>query len=165
MNQEVIAKIAESSAEKIIASRQEEIKRSAIEGAKQSLAVLITQEVAFATQSISSSIENSARLAAENAINQAIPSIVDQVLPKVEASIQAAIKGVEDNIAELSRRLEEISSSIEEKPQESNFNYEVEAPDGSKSGALMEINFDSTDLHVLGLKEGKLYWIETEDCA
>lgn len=46
-------------------------------------------------------------------------------------------------------------------------NYKIEEPEGDinkRSAIFAEINFKSDKLHILGLKNGELFWIETEDC-
>lgn len=87
---------------------------------------------------------------------------------------QALIGRIESMVRDLvDQKFNEISSRVSEKmnemqPQQGmRFNYAIPEPDGEKdfeSAVAMEINFDSPNLHILGLQNKQLKWIATEDC-
>lgn len=165
MSEEQIYKIAQSVTESLIAARKVEIEKSAVDQATKQASELISRNKETTTQEIIESVKNLIPQTVQNVISQEIPSIIDRIIPEIESSVQESIKNIEDKISELSNKIEEIAASSEAKNQESNFNYEIEDPNGGlESSAYMEIGFDSENFHVLALKNSKLFWLATEDC-
>jgi hypothetical protein len=165
MNEGQIYKIAQSVTESLIAARKVEIEKSAVDQAIKQASELISRNKETTAQEIIESVKNLVPQTVQNVISQEIPAIIDRIIPEIESSVQESVKNIEDRISELSNRIEEIAASSEAKNQESNFNYEIEDPDGGQeSSTFMEIGFDSPNFHVLAVKDGRLFWLATEDC-
>jgi hypothetical protein len=97
-----------------------------------------------------------------------VGDIKQRILNEVESKIKSEI---DFKLARFRLDLERETNNADTETFESPpLNYEILPPedtpefDENKSSVFMEIPYNPEELHVLGLKGDKLYWVKTEDC-
>jgi hypothetical protein len=139
----------------------ESTKGQLLDSIRPSIESLINQKLAqFSQQQNIDSLKNSIT-SVENKIESRIDNLRNQITESIMSSVESLID------QKLSQASQNQAFQEKEPSEEQSFNYEIPEPDGNddfKSAIAMEINFNSTTLHVLGLQNKELKWIATEDC-
>ena len=85
------------------------------------------------------------------------------MMGKLESLVKSLVDQKANELStKITQQMAEVQATLG--PQ---LNYEIPDPNNdpsSTSATFMEINFNSPNLHVLGLQNQQLKWIATQDC-